>query len=274
MIRPHRKSPGRSAVLGALLFLVGLAAFPAASLAQASVPAFLAGPDPVAVPAADPTPDDKKRAAEYRVKAALIFKFAMYSEWPKEAFKDEKAPFVVETIGENPFGELLKDAFADKKLAGRAVVVRYSAKVPEKIDAHVVFAGDMSSAARALLLERCQDCPIMVIGDTPGFAADGAVINLYLEQGKKVRFEINPDAAKAAELKISSQLLKLAKIVKTKKKKEEGKGFDIPVSDPGQEEGDRPFACPPPTPPLSERSRERDSDSLLPEGSSRSPFAP
>ncbi|MEW6071678.1 MAG: YfiR family protein [Planctomycetota bacterium] len=159
----------------------------------------------VAAPGPAPTP-------EYEVKAAFLYKFVKFTDWPAAAFPDPKAPLVVEVVGKDPFAGLLATTFAGKELHGRPFVVRHAAEVPESVDSHLLFVGDLSSRARKSLLERCRARPVLVVGEHPGLAREGAIVNLYLEEGK-VRFEINPDAARAGGLQISSQLLKLARIV-------------------------------------------------------------
>jgi len=166
---------------------------------------------------ATPTPSSAL-STEYEVKAAFLYKFVMFTEWPKKAFADAKAPIVVQVIGKDPFSGRLAKTFKGKKQRGRSFVVRHSLHVPETTAAHVVFAGGMSEENRAKLVALTKKKPVLLVGDTKGFAEEGAIVNLYLEK-EKVRFEINANAAKAVKLKLSSQLLKLAKIVKTKKER-------------------------------------------------------
>ena len=170
---------------------------------------------PVETPPETPPPDDEK-PAEYRVKAAVLPHFIRYTTWPKSTFKDKKAPYRLLVVGKDPFGKILDQAFHRKTFGGRAVVIERATKVPEKLEAHVVFAGELKAEERAALLALCADLPVLLVGEVDGFAAQGACVNLYLDK-KKVRFEINPGAAKRAGLSISSELLKLAKIVKTRR---------------------------------------------------------
>ena len=206
----HLPHHGRWSVLALLLAVVG-ANVPRADSEERPLKAAAVIESPLASPPKAVTP-------EYQVKAAFLHKFTTLTTWPKEAFpaEDKKAPVIVEVVGTDPFAGQLGKTFKGKKWDDRPFVVRHSLQVPAEITAHVVFVGGLSDKDRKLLLERSHGRPVLLVGETPGLAAVGAVVNMYLEKGK-VRFEINPDVAMASQLKISSQLLKLAKIVRTEK---------------------------------------------------------
>jgi hypothetical protein len=153
---------------------------------------------------------------EHGIKAAFLLNFVRYTTWPRESFESDTSPLRVQVVGRDPFGKLLDDTLRDEKAHGRALEIVRTTHVPDEIRAHVVFCGELSRSQREELLERCRGKPILLVGETDGLAVDGACINFYLQE-KKIRFEINTDAVSEASLKISASLLKLAKIVKSRR---------------------------------------------------------
>lgn len=156
---------------------------------------------------------------EYRFKAAYIYNFLGYTTWPKGTFEKSDTPIEVLLIGKDPFGKILDDTFKGKQIDKRSVRITRSKAVPKEIKAHVVFCSGLGEKDKKSLITMLKKRPVLLIGEDKGFAEAGATINFYLEK-TKLRFEINTDASKAAGLTISSQLLKLAKIVKTKEEKQ------------------------------------------------------
>ena len=165
----------------------------------------------VVASAADDTP------SEYELKAVYLLHIIRYSTWPKDTFKNDKAPIVLQVVGKDPFGSVLEKTFEGKKVGGRKIEVHRSRGIPTKIDAHLVFCSGLSKKGRDQLIGLCTRKPVLLIGESKGFAEDGACVNFFLEK-RKVRFEINTGAAKQAGIELSPQLLRLAKIVKTRKR--------------------------------------------------------
>ncbi len=157
--------------------------------------------------------DESEHAREYRIKAAFLYNFVRYTTWPKSSFADEKAPIVIEIVGTDPFGAIIDETFEDKLLHSRPIEIRRSKSLPPEIRAHVVFASEITPKILEQLLARSRGKSVLLMGESKGFALSGACGNFFIED-EKVRFEINIDAVGAAELQISSQLLKLARIVR------------------------------------------------------------
>ena len=157
--------------------------------------------------------------SEYKIKAAFLYNFIRYTTWPKGALGKDGTPIELLVIGKNPFATTLDSTFAGKTLHGRKVHISYAPATPKDISAHMVFVIGLSQAEEDLLIKRFHGKPTMLIGDSDGFAERGACANFYLKDSK-VRFQVNPDEVKRGGLEISSQLLKLATIVKTKEQKE------------------------------------------------------
>jgi len=154
----------------------------------------------------------EREAPEYEIKAAFLYNFASFVEWPSSAFPDKESPFTVGVLGQDPFGSGLEEAFKGKTVNGRRIAVRRGSDVKELGACQVLFVSASEKERAAKILEALKGRPTLTVGDLSGFAALGGCINFYVE-GKKVRFEINPEAAKRANLTLSSKLLRLARVV-------------------------------------------------------------
>jgi hypothetical protein len=175
--------------------------------------------DPPIRTARNPEVDqEKERIREYSLKAAFLHHFFKYTTWPEKVDTKNPPPFELWVVGDDPFGELLDKTFKDKVIQGRTIRITRKKEVPEELDAHLVFAGGLDDDELEDLLELCAKKPALLIGELDGLAARGADANFYIEDSR-VHFEINTDAVKASGLTISSELLKLARIVKPKKKR-------------------------------------------------------
>jgi hypothetical protein len=147
---------------------------------------------------------------EYEVKAAFIHNIAKFVEWPAVPSSVRSARLCV--LGQNPFGEAL-EALQGKpvgRLNWEIVQADGSASLKE---CRVLFISASERSNLGRILESIASHPVLTIGDSEGYAEQGVMVNFYPEQNK-VRFEINLAAATGAGLKISSQLLKLARIVR------------------------------------------------------------
>lgn len=150
---------------------------------------------------------------EYQVKAAFIYNFTQFVEWPADSFADADAPLIVAVVGDDPFGGALQQAFAGKLVGTRRVVVRNLATVDQIGPCQLLFVPASQAASLPTILKRLNGAPTLTVGESDGFTADGGGICFYTENNK-LRFEVNLDASEQARLKISSKLLKLARIFK------------------------------------------------------------
>jgi hypothetical protein len=149
---------------------------------------------------------------EYQVKAAFLYNFAKFVEWPAESFKDAQAPLILGILGKDPFGESL-DRLRDQNIQGRKLLIKRSDKVEDLAKCHILFISAAEKEHLSAILKITRDWHVLTVGDTKGLIQSGVIINFIIIE-KKIRFEINTDAAQRAGLKISAQLLKLAKIHK------------------------------------------------------------
>lgn len=153
-----------------------------------------------------------QEAPEYDVKAAFLYNFTKFVEWPPAAFPD--SAFRVCVLGDDPFGKSLKN-LTGQEVAGRklqVLVFREHERIRTE-DCNVLFISRSERGRLPEILSGVQDSPVLTVADTRGFLEDGGVINFTLE-GSKVRFEISQEAADRAGIKISSKLMRLATRVK------------------------------------------------------------
>ena len=119
-------------------------------------------------------------------------------------------------MGEDPFGNILDRLAKKLKKKNRPLVVTPQVSIVDMPQCHVLFVSQSEKSNVNQILLRAREYPVLVIGDTPGFAEKGISINFYLEKNK-IRFEINREALKRAGLVVSSELLNLARIVSGRK---------------------------------------------------------
>jgi hypothetical protein len=157
----------------------------------------------------------ERDAPEYEIKAAFLYNFATFVDWPSSTFPDEGSPFLVGVLGQDPFGPALEEAFKGKTVHQRRIVVRRSLEMGDLVTCHLLFVCASERERAPMILDFLKGMPMLKVGDFPGFAAIGGCIDFFIE-GRKVRFEINPEAPKRVNLKVSSKLLRLARVVAEK----------------------------------------------------------
>jgi len=149
---------------------------------------------------------------EYQVKAAFVFNFVQFVDWPAAAFAAAESPLIIGVIGEDPFGPVLDATVKGEKINGRSLAVKRLAANDDPAACHVLFVSRSEQDRVGSLLERLKGAPVLTVSEQDGFARRGGVIN-FITLENKVRFEINPSAARRAGLSISSKLLNLARNV-------------------------------------------------------------
>jgi len=151
-------------------------------------------------------------SSEYQVKAAFLFHFAQFVDWPPEAFKDATSPLTYCTVGEDPLHGALDASLNGKMIGERAFRVQHFRRLQEIHECQVLFLGTAETKSIPAELVSLKRAPVLTVGESEHFARDGGMIGFFLEDNK-VRFEINLEAAENAKLKISARLLALAKTV-------------------------------------------------------------
>ncbi|HEY6166822.1 MAG TPA: YfiR family protein [Verrucomicrobiae bacterium] len=157
-------------------------------------------------------PAETSPAPEYQLKAAFLFNFAQFVEWPAQAFPEAQTPLIIGVLGENPFGTYLDDLVRGETVKNRPLVVQRFRRVDEIKTCHVLFIGRPDADRPGQALTSLKGRSILTVGDTDSFAQRGGMIRFASEKNK-IRMKINLEAAKAAGLTISSKLLRSADIV-------------------------------------------------------------
>lgn len=149
---------------------------------------------------------------EYAVKAAYLFKFMNLIEWPNEA-KIQR--FIIGVVGPGPFGPSLDD-ISGKVVRGKPLdVVTYPmVKLPAPTDQMILFIDRANDNKLATILKDLKGRNVLTVGESEKFAERGGCINL-VTVNNRVRFRINVDAVRRAELKISPRLVKVASVLVT-----------------------------------------------------------
>lgn len=151
-------------------------------------------------------------AREYQVKAVFLFNFAQFVDWPPGAFAETQSPLVIGILGENPFEGFLDDAVRGEKAHGHDLTVQLFRRVEEITQCHILFISRSESARLDQILAKLRGRPVLVVSDMENFARRGGMIRL-LTENNKIRLRVNVEAARAAQLTISSKLLRPAQIV-------------------------------------------------------------
>lgn len=151
----------------------------------------------------------------HQVKAAYIFNFAKYVEWPADRFESGASPIVIGVLATGTVGEELRRIVKDRQINGRDILVKTVGTPVEIRSVHILFVGVDEGSRFGEMAETLRRDAILTVGESPKFTGAGGMISFVL-QGNNVRFEINQGAAEEAGLRISSQLLKLATEVRKK----------------------------------------------------------
>ncbi|MEY2407472.1 MAG: hypothetical protein QOF48_142 [Verrucomicrobiota bacterium] len=152
-------------------------------------------------------------AREYQLKAAFLYNFTKFVEFPAQSFSDAKAPIVIGVFGKSALSAELESAVKDRHVDGRSFVIKSLDQPGEVTQVHVVFicGGEIGRFSE---IQHClKGTGVLTVGDTDTFSKHGGMINFVMEGGK-LRFDINNDSAEAAGIKLSAQLLKLARTVR------------------------------------------------------------
>jgi hypothetical protein len=162
-----------------------------------------------------PMAADTLAASEAQVKAAFLFNFAKYVDWPAAAFPDAAAPMTIGVLGTDPFGDNLQHVVEGKTVNGRPFVIKHLASGSELSGCQILFISHSEAPRMGGILEKAGALPILTVGEDEPFARNGGIIHFVLKNGN-VRLEIDLAAAKKAGLTISSRLLAVADVVKGK----------------------------------------------------------
>ena len=149
----------------------------------------------------------------YQIKAAFIFNFAQFTQWPEEAFADKETPLVIGILGRDPFGQILEDTVRNEIVQGRRLVVERYKRVAEIKTCHILYIGDSEENRLENIGAALKSKPVLTVTEIENAAARGIIIELMTTQNR-IRFRINLEVARAANLTLSSKLLRAGEIAK------------------------------------------------------------
>lgn len=155
----------------------------------------------------------RPRATEYDLKAAFLFNFARFVEWPETAFASTNAPLVIGILGPDPFQGTLDKLVAGERAHGRPIEVVRFARVADVRPVHILFVSRGMAAQLREALQRAANSPTLTVSDIDRFAERGGMIQLFTQENQ-VRMRIDPEAAKNSNVTISSKLLRLAQLTR------------------------------------------------------------
>jgi hypothetical protein len=150
---------------------------------------------------------------ERELKAAFVYNFAKFTDWPAKAFPGAGSPFVICLVGSGSLAEALR-ALEGRSVKGHSIEVKNLLSPEEAKRCHLLFIGNADKRQASQIIAAARGQNVLTVGDeVENFLSAGGMINLVTVDDK-IRFEINVRAAQQADLQISSQLLKLAMSVK------------------------------------------------------------
>jgi hypothetical protein len=146
---------------------------------------------------------------EYQIKAAFIYNFARFVDWPTQAFSDATSPMVIGVLGKNVFGDSLAQIIKGNTIGGHPLEVKEFDSATDAASCQLLFISASEKSHFSKILAQLSGKSILTVSETDNFISEGGMINLKIVDNR-VRFEINNEAAKKAGLTISSKLLSLA----------------------------------------------------------------
>jgi len=147
---------------------------------------------------------------EYEVKAAFLYNFLQFVEWPPEALPEPSTPFRVCVYGQDPFGTALERTMTGGQLSGHPLAIEVVPVGESAMQCHLLFVPQSQAGRTAAALRATGDGPVLSVGESANFLRAGGTINLFVEGGR-VRFDVNPSAALNRGLVLSSKLLRIAR---------------------------------------------------------------
>jgi len=153
---------------------------------------------------------------ESQVRAVFLFNLTHFVSWPESSFSTQDSPFFITILGNNPFGDNLENIVHNEKIGLHPIIIR-QIKTLEQIETpHILYIQRDFKKQLSEILKQSSQPGILTVSAYPGFAATGGAVNLLIQQ-KRLILELNIAAAEKNNLKFSSKLLRLAKIIGGKK---------------------------------------------------------
>ena len=159
-----------------------------------------------------PGPSSAQTTSEYQVKAAYIYNFAKFVEWPAQDFASPTAPIRLCLLNDQSFESDLNQIVKGKKISGRPITVAPVQNGEQSRSCHILFINSSHNSEAQRIIEVLRNTSVLTVGESPGFVEEGGIINFVL-QDDHVHFQVNHRAADQGGLHISSRLLSVATLV-------------------------------------------------------------
>ena len=149
---------------------------------------------------------------EYQLKAAFLYNFTQFVNWPSSSFTSPNAPLVIGVIGKNPFGTYLEQTISGESANGHPIIFQHYSSNEEIKSCQILFINMSEKKKITEIINTQKNKAILTVSDTPHFLEYGGIVK-FLNKNDKIKLQVNLKAAKEASLVISSKLLRLVEIV-------------------------------------------------------------
>ena len=156
----------------------------------------------------NPPSVESKGATEYQIKAAYLFNFTRFFEWPNGAFVSENETFRICVLGDTPFGDELLH-LEKRHYLEHPLRVNLSVSIDQARSCHLVYISSSEAQREDYILSKFRDAQTLLVSSSDNFAERGGVIG-FVNVGNNIRFEVNRNAAQRAGLSPSAKLLEVA----------------------------------------------------------------
>lgn len=153
--------------------------------------------------------------SEYELKAAFLFNFTQFVNWPASSFSSPQSPMVIGIIGKDPFGSYLEQAIKGENVNGHPIIVQHYSSVEDINSCQILFINVNDKKKLTQIVTGLNKKNILTVGDKSDFLERGGMIK-FLNKNNKIKLQVNLSATKEANLIISSKLLRLVDIVDSK----------------------------------------------------------
>lgn len=153
-------------------------------------------------------------ASEYELKAAFIHSLTNFITWPSKSFSSEELPFLICVLGTDYFGDALDTITNGQKVAGHTIQIAKLTNEAEAKNCHLIFISNSEQSKMSKILNNLKNNPALTVGDTDDFIDQGGMVMFINTPEGKIKLGIQPDRLTEAQLKASSKLLQIAKIIK------------------------------------------------------------
>jgi YfiR/HmsC-like len=153
------------------------------------------------------------KPGEYQVKAAYLYNFGRFVEWPAKLTTANTGSFTICILGEDPFGPALDRTLAGETIGNQKVAARRISSPQESVDCQILFISSSEAKRVDKIIEALGNSAVLTVSDIPQFSQHRGMIQLLME-GNRIRFEVNLAATQRAGLTLSSELLKVATAVR------------------------------------------------------------